>query len=55
MRSNAKNSRGKALGRPARPALESEFPIAANGPRSKADGRDGQIRIFKNIGFHELI
>ena len=32
-----------------------EFPIAADGPCTKADGRDGQIRISKNIGFHKFI
>ena len=32
-----------------------EFPIAADGPRTKADGRDGHIRISQNIGFHNFI
>ena len=32
-----------------------EFPIAANGPRTKADRRDGQIRIPQNIGFHNFL
>jgi hypothetical protein len=32
-----------------------EFPIAADGPRTEADGGDGQIRIPQNIGFHKFI
>ena len=46
---NGRDGLRVVLGAPA------EFPIAADGPCTKADGRDGQIRISQNIGLHNFL
>jgi hypothetical protein len=32
-----------------------EFPVAADRPGTKADGRDGQIRISQHMRFHNFL